>query len=105
MTGGLVSLPAVTIANLTHDKSEYGTRMGMGYTVAAIGALVGNPIAGAAKRKAVDVGGIGGILGDEEIMRRWQGAWFVAGSALVVATVLMAMTRVKRVGWNLRAKL
>jgi hypothetical protein len=38
-TDGLVSLPAVTIANTTHDESEYRTRMGMGYTVAAIGAL------------------------------------------------------------------
>jgi nitrate/nitrite transporter NarK len=100
VTGGLVSLPAVTIANLTKNKSEYGTRMGMGYTVAALGALVGNPIAGAAKR---DGHGIGASR--DEVMERWQGAWFVAGFALVVATVLMAWARVLRGGLDFKLKL
>ncbi|KAK7185495.1 MFS general substrate transporter [Paraphaeosphaeria sporulosa] len=94
VTGGLVSLPAVTIANLTEDKSEYGTRMGMGYTIAAIGALLGNPIAGLARDSdSIDV------------LERWQGAWFVAGGALLVATALMIWARVLRAGVNMSVKI
>ncbi|KAI8206831.1 Major facilitator superfamily transporter [Colletotrichum sp. SAR 10_65] len=50
VSGGMVSLPPATIANLTDDMADYGTRMGMGYTIASIGALIGNPIGGAAQR-------------------------------------------------------
>jgi hypothetical protein len=103
VTGGLVSLPAVTIANLTHDKSEYGTRMGIGYTVAAIGALVGNPIAAAAKGSTSDVTLLQGGL--DEVMERWQGAWFVAGGALLIATILMSWARILRGGLDLKVKL
>jgi len=98
-----VSLPAVTIANLTNDKSEYGTRMGMGYTVAAIGALVGNPIAAAAKRGTSRVTLLEGGL--DEVIERWQGAWLVAGGALLCATVLMACARILRGGLDLKVKL
>ncbi|KAF1970113.1 MFS general substrate transporter, partial [Bimuria novae-zelandiae CBS 107.79] len=87
VTGGLVSLPAVTIANLTQDKSEYGTRMGIGYTIAAIGALLGNPIAGLARSSA-----------STDVIERWQGAWFVAGGALLIATALMIWARILRAG-------
>jgi hypothetical protein len=89
-----VSLPAATIANMTQDKSEYRTRMGMGYTIAAIGALVGNPIAGAARN-----------AGSNDIMERWQGAWFIAGGCLLVATLLMVWARVLRAGWDPKIKL
>jgi hypothetical protein len=102
VTGGLVSLPAATIANLTTNKAEYGTRIGMGYTIAAIGALVGSPIAGAAK---LGTGGRYGGGTHEEVMKRWQGAWFVAGGALVVATALMAWARILRGGLDFKIKL
>ena len=92
-TGGLVSLPAATSANLTKDKSEYGTRMGMGYTVAAIGALIGNPIAGAARNS-----------GSADVMERWQGAWFIAGACLLAATLLMIWARILRGGLDWRVK-
>ena len=94
VTGGLVSLPAVTIANLTQDKSEYGTRMGMGYTVAAIGALLGNPIAGLARKND-----------SADVLERWQGAWFVAGGALLVATALMIWARILRAGLDMSIKI
>ena len=87
-------MPAVTIANLTRDKSEYGTRMGMGYTIAAIGALLGNPIAGLARRN--DSG---------DVLERWQGAWIVAGGALLVATALMIWARVLRAGLDMSVKI
>ncbi|KAL5434356.1 hypothetical protein PMIN07_004552 [Paraphaeosphaeria minitans] len=94
VTGGLVSLPAVTIANLTQDKSEYGTRMGMGYTIAAIGALLGNPIAGLARNSA-----------SVDVLERWQGAWFFAGGVLLVATALMMWARVLRAGVDMSVKI
>lgn len=56
--------------------------MGMGYTIASIGALLGNPIAGLARDSD-----------SLDVLQRWQGAWFVAGSALFVATALMVLTR------------
>ncbi|KAL6708857.1 hypothetical protein ACN47E_002264 [Coniothyrium glycines] len=93
VTGGLVSLPAATIANLTRDRSEYGTRMGMGYTIAALGALVGNPIAGAARKN-----------GHENTMEKWEGAWFVAGASLLIATMLMVYARLLRGGSDFRIK-
>jgi MFS family permease len=94
VTGGLVSLPAPTIANMTQDKSEYRTRMGMGYTVAAIGALVGNPIAGAARSSD-----------NPDVMERWQGAWFIAGGCLLIATLLMIWARLLKGGLDMKIKL
>jgi MFS family permease len=103
VTGGLVSLPAVTIANLTADKSEYRTRMGMGYTVAAIGALVGTPVAGALRRGAK---GVVPYSGDAaEVMARWQGTWFVAATALLIATILMVWARILRGGLDFKLKI
>ncbi|KAF2686340.1 MFS general substrate transporter [Lentithecium fluviatile CBS 122367] len=103
VTGGLVSLPAVTIANLTVDKAEYRTRMGMGYTVAAIGALVGSPVAGALRQGAKGVVAFEGNAG--EVMVRWQGTWFVAAVAMMVATALMVWARLLRGGLNLTLKI
>jgi len=103
VTGGLVSLPAVTIANLTADKSEYRTRMGMGYTVAAIGALVGSPVAGVLRQGA---SGVVRFSGDaNEVMVRWQGTWFFAAVAMLVATLLMIWARVLRGGLDLNLKI
>jgi fatty acid desaturase len=68
--------------------------MGMGYTVAAIAALVGNPIAGAVRDG-----------GNSDVMASWQGAWFVAGGCLAVATGLMVWARVLRGGLDVRIKI
>jgi len=103
VTGGLVSLPAVTIANLTTEKSEYRTRMGMGYTVAAIGALGGSPIAGALRHSGKSIMPVSTHAGD--IMERWQGTWLFAAAAMLVATVLMVCARVLRGGLNLTLKI
>jgi hypothetical protein len=95
-----VSLPAVTIANLV-PRSEYGTRMGMGYTVAAIGALVGNPIAGAARRGGSKMTAVD----PQAAMERWSGVWNIAGAALLIATALMAWARIARAGLDRSAKI
>ena len=46
-SGAIVSLPATVVALLSPDLSLVGTRMGMSFTFAGFGFLIGNPIAGA----------------------------------------------------------
>lgn len=46
-SGAIVSLPPTILAKLTPDMSALGTRMGMCFTFAGLGILIGNPIAGA----------------------------------------------------------
>ena len=46
-SGAIVSLPPTVIATLSPDMSLVGTRMGMSFTAAGLGLLIGNPIAGA----------------------------------------------------------
>ena len=46
-SGAIVSLPPTVIAILSPDMSVVGTRMGMSFTFAGFGLLIGNPIAGA----------------------------------------------------------
>ncbi|KAK1986345.1 major facilitator superfamily transporter [Colletotrichum cereale] len=90
ISGGMVSLPPATIANLTDDLSEYGTRMGMGYTIASFGALVGNPIGGAAQRPQGD--------GTADVQREFQGTWIFAGGVMLAAVSSMVVSKHLRVG-------
>ena len=46
-SGAIVSLPATVVARLSPDLKLVGTRMGMSFTFAGFGFLIGNPIAGA----------------------------------------------------------
>ncbi|CCF38752.1 major facilitator superfamily transporter [Colletotrichum higginsianum] len=96
VSGGMVSLPPATIANLTDDLSEYGTRMGMGYTIASIGALIGNPIGGAAQKPRGD--------GAAEVQREFQGTWIFAGGFMLAAVMSMVVSKRLRVGSVLRGK-
>jgi hypothetical protein len=77
--------------------------MGIGYTVAAIGALLGNPIAAAVKGGRSEVSLLQGGL--DEVMERWHGAWFVDGGALLVATVLMSWARILREGLDFKVNM
>ncbi|KAK2016346.1 major facilitator superfamily transporter [Colletotrichum eremochloae] len=90
ISGGMVSLPPATIANLTDDLSEYGTRMGMGYTIASFGALVGNPIGGAAQRPQGD--------GTADVQREFQGTWVFGGGVMLAAVISMAVSKYLRTG-------
>ncbi|OHX00305.1 major facilitator superfamily transporter [Colletotrichum incanum] len=96
ISGGMVSLPPATIANLTDDLSEYGTRMGMGYTIASIGALIGNPIGGAAQRPQGD--------GVADVQREFQGTWVFGGGFMLAAVISMVVSKHLRVGSVLRGK-
>jgi len=46
-SGTFVSLPPTTVVSLSPSLSVVGTRMGMSFTFAGFGILVGNPVAGA----------------------------------------------------------
>ncbi|CAK1357395.1 putative transporter MCH4 [Cercospora beticola] len=46
-SGTFVSLPPTTVVSLSPSLSVVGTRMGMSFSFAAFGILVGNPVAGA----------------------------------------------------------
>lgn len=85
VSGGMVSLPPAIIANLTTDPSAYGVRMGVGYTVAAFGGLVGNPIAGACRRFTSD--------DDGSTQAEFQYSWIFAGSTMMLCTMLLAFIR------------
>lgn len=85
ISGGMVSLPPAIIANLTENPDQYGTRMGMAYTVCAFGALVGNPLAGAARRS-----------GHVGVVERYQGTWILAGAVMLSATMLLVVVKWKK---------
>lgn len=94
VTGGMVSLMPLTVTNLTEDSSEYGTRIGMAYTIASIGALVGNPIAGATLKTNPSNGT------DSSSMEQldFRGLWIFSGSSMAIAAVLMLWIRYRVVG-------
>lgn len=46
VSGAIVSLPPTVVARMTPDVTLVGTRMGMCFTFAGLGLLIGNPIAG-----------------------------------------------------------
>jgi MFS family permease len=81
ISGGMVSLPPAVIANLTTKKDEFGVRIGVGYTIAAFGALIGNPIAGALQ--------LGNGTRRDRVQEKYQGTWFFAGAVMMVCTALL----------------
>ncbi|VDB94433.1 unnamed protein product [Peniophora sp. CBMAI 1063] len=55
-SGAFLSLLTLSIATLSRDESEVGVRVGLGFAIAAIGALTGNPIVGALLGDSFDWG-------------------------------------------------
>lgn len=82
-SGAIVSLPATILARLTSNMSILGTRMGMSFTFAGLGLLIGNPIAGA--------------LLDIEGAIFWKGQLFSA-VMVVVGTGSFCLLRILK--WN-----
>ena len=60
-SGAIVSLPPTIVAKLSPDLQRVGTRMGMSFTFAGLGLLIGNPIAGSILN--VPAGRFGGAEG------------------------------------------
>ncbi|RAH49312.1 MFS general substrate transporter [Aspergillus brunneoviolaceus CBS 621.78] len=82
VSGSIVSLPPAIIANLPGEVSEVGARIGVAYTVAAVGALVGNPIAGAARQSGTGV----------PVQVEYQGMWVFGAAGMAVAAGLVGWT-------------
>lgn len=96
ISGSMVSLPPATIANLTKNPSDYGTRMGMGYTIASLGALIGSPVGGAAQRPR------GSSTAD--VQWQFQGTWIFAGATMLLSVSAMLITRYVKMGMRIKGK-
>ncbi|KAI1386786.1 MFS general substrate transporter [Hypoxylon trugodes] len=83
------SLFAASLAALTTDLSQLGTRMGMVFSVVAFACLTGSPIAGA----IIDANN-GSYLGAQ--------IW--AGTCLLLGAIVLTAARISRTGWVLRIK-
>jgi MFS family permease len=83
------SLFAVSLAALTTDLSNLGTRMGMVFSVVAFACLTGSPIAGA-------------II--ERNQGQYLGAQTWAGTSMLLGAAALSVARVSRTGWKLQRK-
>jgi MFS family permease len=86
-SGSFVSLQPTTVVSLTSDLSTIGGRMGLNTFCAALGILIGTPIAG------VLVGG-----------GSWVGMQAFCGGTLLAGAALVAATRVATAGLGLMKK-
>ncbi len=70
----------------------------MSFTIAAFGALIGNPVAAAARKESsgTDVA---------EVQMEFEGVWWFAGSVMLFATVLIALARFLKLGWGFKGKM
>lgn len=86
-SGAFVSLQPSTVVSITDDIGAIGGRIGMNTFCAALGVLIGNPLAGA-------------IVGDDN----WVGLQCFCGGTLLAGSVLIAVTRWSRTGFVLMKK-
>lgn len=89
-SGVFIALPPLLFVALTQDKSKIGTRMGMGFAVVGLGALIGGP-------------GGGAILGTGEDMQ-WTGVWVFGGIANIAAGFIFGGLRFYKAGLKLKVK-
>ena len=82
-----MSLQPSTVVSITDDMGAVGGRLGMNTFCAALGILIGNPLAGA-------------IVGDGN----WLGLQCFCGATLLAGSVLIGVTRWSRTGWVLMKK-
>ena len=87
-SGTFVSLPPTAIVTLSPHLGLVGTRMGMTFTIASFGLLVGTPVSGA-------------IL---DSTGKWIGLQAMAGSTLCIATALLLAARIYKAGVKIKAK-
>ena len=75
-SGTFVSLPPTVFIALTRNRALIGTRLGMGFAIASLGALAGTPIAGAILK------GSG-----------FTATWCFSGALVIGAGILMIVAR------------
>ncbi|EMC98162.1 hypothetical protein BAUCODRAFT_137947 [Baudoinia panamericana UAMH 10762] len=85
-SGAFVSLQPSTVVSITDDMSVVGGRLGMNTFCAALGILIGNPVAGVI------------------VAQGWIGLQSFCGGTLLAGAVLVGLTRWSRVGWSLSQK-
>lgn len=78
-SGTFVSLPPTTVVSLSPSLGVVGTRMGMSFSFAAFGILVGNPVAGAILKS-------GG----------WQGVQIYCGVCVIAAAACCVASRLSK---------
>lgn len=86
-SGTFVSLPPTTVVSLSPDMGVVGVRMGMSFSLAGLGLLIGNPVAGA-------------ILGSGS----WVGVQAFCGASVLLAALSCVIARISKVGPGLLAK-
>lgn len=86
-SGAFVSLQPSTVVSITDDMGVVGGRLGMNTFCAALGILIGNPVAGILLSKA-----------------GWVGLQVFCGGTLAVGAGLVGVTRWSRVGLEVRRK-
>lgn len=87
-SGTFVSLPPTAIVSLSPHLGVVGTRMGMAFTVASLGLLVGTPVSGA-------------IL---QSTGNWIGPQTLAGATTCVATLFLVLSRIYKAGTKISVK-
>ena len=85
LSGAVVSLPSAVVASLAPSMQLVGTWMGMSFFFAALGILIGNPIAGS-------------IIDVEK--NQFGGGFVFSGSLVMAAGALFVMTK----GWKITEK-
>ncbi|KAI1753323.1 major facilitator superfamily domain-containing protein [Xylaria castorea] len=81
-SGAFLGLPVASIVRFSDDPSKIGTRIGMTLLFVGVGALISYPIAGA-------------IVGDNN---NWLGLIIFSGVLLAASTIVLAMSRIAKVG-------
>lgn len=86
VSGLWLTLPAITAVSLSPHLGVVGVRMGMSFSIGAIGFLIGTPIAGAIVKSG------------------WVGLQTYTGATLILSTVIMTIARISKVGYHITAK-
>jgi len=86
LSGGVIIIPGPTITELSPNSAEMGVRLGLAYSVAAFGGLVGNPISGAIKGTGKDA------------VQNFSGIWWCAAVIMALGVVALVATRWLKLG-------
>jgi MFS family permease len=86
VSGLYLTLPAVAVISFSPNLGVVGARMGMAFSVSALGLLVGTPIAGAI------------------VNHGWVGLQAYTGASFMLATVIMIAARVSKAGFGVAVK-
>ncbi|KAI0968528.1 major facilitator superfamily domain-containing protein [Xylaria arbuscula] len=85
-SGTFLGLPVASIVRLSDDPNKIGTRIGMTLLFVGVGALISYPIAGAI------------IRDNNNSSDSWLGLILFSGLLLAASTVVLAMSRIAKVG-------